>query len=79
MIFEDYYLMFGKESSGIPKELLKNNIDRCIRIPMLPNARSLNLSNTVAIVLYELLRQQGYYGLASDENIKGLNWLEDNF
>ena len=77
--FEDYYVMFGKESSGIPKELLKNNLDRCIRIPMLPNARSLNLSNSVAIVLYEMLRQQEYYGLASDETIKGNSWLEDNF
>ena len=69
--YEDYYVMFGKESSGIPKELLKNNLDKCIRIPMLPNARSLNLSNSVAIVLYEMLRQQEYYGLASDEQIKG--------
>ena len=77
--FEDYYVMFGKESSGIPRELLKDNLDRCIRIPMLPNARSLNLSNSVAIILYEMLRQQEYYGLASDENIKGTTWLEDNF
>lgn len=77
--YEDYYVMFGKESSGIPKELLKNNLDKCIRIPMLPNARSLNLSNSVAIVLYEMLRQQEYYGLASDEQIKGDTWLEDNF
>lgn len=77
--YEDYYVMFGRESTGIPKELLKNNLDRCIRIPMLPNARSLNLSNSVAIVLYEILRQQEYYGLASDENIKGNTWLEDNF
>lgn len=77
--YEDYYVMFGKESSGIPRELLKNNLDRCIRIPMLPNARSLNLSNSVAIVLYEMLRQQEYYGLASDENIKGNTYLEDNF
>ena len=60
-------------------QLLKNNLDRCIRIPMLPNARSLNLSNSVAIVLYEMLRQQEYYGLASDEQIKGDTWLEDNF
>lgn len=77
--YEDYYVMFGKESSGIPRELLKNNLERCIRIPMLPNARSLNLSNSVAIVLYEMLRQQEYYGLASDENIKGNTYLEDNF
>ena len=78
-VSEDYYVMFGKESSGIPKELLKNNLDRCIRLPMKPNARSLNLSNCVAIVTYEILRQQKYYGLSSDEAIKGDTYLEDNF
>ena len=71
--------MFGKESTGIPKEILKNDLDRCYRLPMKEDARSLNLSNSVAIVLYEMLRQQEYYGLASDEQIKGDTWLEDNF
>ena len=60
-VSEDYYVMFGKESSGIPRELLADNLDRCIRLPMKPNARSLNLSNCVAIVTYEILRQQKYY------------------
>lgn len=78
-ISEDYYVMFGKESSGIPRELLADNLDNCIRLPMKPNARSLNLSNCVAIVVYEILRQQKYYGLSSDEAIKGETYLEDNF
>ncbi len=78
-ICEDYYVMFGKESSGIPRDLLANNLDNCIRLPMKPNARSLNLSNCVAIVVYEILRQQNYYGLSSDEAIKGDTYLEDNF
>ena len=78
-VSEDYYVMFGKESSGIPRELLADNLDRCIRLPMKPNARSLNLSNCVAIVVYEILRQQQYYGLSSDEAIKGDTYLEDNF
>ena len=78
-VSEDYYVMFGKESSGIPRELLADNLDRCIRLPMKPNARSLNLSNCVAIVTYEILRQQKYYGLSSDEAIKGDTYLEDNF
>lgn len=52
--------MFGKESAGIPEEILVEHEDSCIRIPMLPAIRSLNLSNSVAIVLYEALRQQGF-------------------
>ncbi len=54
------YLMFGKESAGIPEELLLENRERCIRIPMLPDIRSLNLANSVAIVAYEAMRQQGF-------------------
>ena len=69
-ISEDYFVMFGKESSGIPRDLLADNLDTCIR---------LNLSNCVAIVVYEILRQQEYYGLSSDEAIKGDTYLEDNF
>ena len=57
---EDCYIMFGKESAGIPEEILLENKETCIRIPMLPEIRSLNLSNSVAIVLYEGLRQQGF-------------------
>ena len=56
----DDYIMFGKEIAGIPEEILVEHEDSCIRIPMLPAIRSLNLSNSVAIVLYEALRQQGF-------------------
>jgi tRNA (cytidine/uridine-2'-O-)-methyltransferase len=60
---DDCFLVFGKETSGLPQELLDNNIDKCIRIPVRDNIRSLNLSNAVAIVLYEALRQKGFAGL----------------
>ena len=56
----DCYIMFGKESAGIPEEILAHNRDRCIRIPMVGETRSLNLSNSVAIVLYEALRQNDF-------------------
>lgn len=56
----DCYIMFGKESAGIPEEILAHNKDRCIRIPMVGETRSLNLSNSVAIVLYEALRQHDF-------------------
>ncbi|MBO4904280.1 MAG: tRNA (uridine(34)/cytosine(34)/5-carboxymethylaminomethyluridine(34)-2'-O)-methyltransferase TrmL [Lachnospiraceae bacterium] len=59
----DDYIMFGKESAGIPEEILVENEPYCIRIPMLADIRSLNLSNSVAIVLYEALRQQDFAGL----------------
>ena len=76
---ENVFVMFGKESSGIPHELLHNNLDFCLRLPMMPSARSLNLSNCVAIVVYEILRQQHYYGLATYEAIKGKDFLiEEN-
>lgn len=57
------YLFFGKETKGLPEALLSANLDRCIRIPMVADARSLNLSNSVAIVIYEALRQTGYFNL----------------
>jgi len=57
------FLVFGKETKGLPEELLHSNYDRCIRIPMYKDLRSLNLSNAVAIVLYEALRQYGFEGL----------------
>ena len=60
----DDFLVFGRETRGLDEELLAANYDRCIRIPMIPDARSLNLSNSVAIVLYEALRQQGFPGLS---------------
>lgn len=57
---KDYYFMFGKETTGLPKDLLAANKDRCLRIPMTTNVRSLNLSNTAAILVYEALRQQNF-------------------
>ena len=57
---DNAYLMFGKESAGIPEEILMENRERCIRIPMLPDNRSLNLANSVAIVAYEAMRQQEF-------------------
>ena len=59
----DDFIMFGKESAGIPEDILREYEPMCIRIPMLEDARSLNLSNAVAVVLYEALRQQGFPGL----------------
>jgi tRNA (cytidine/uridine-2'-O-)-methyltransferase len=70
----DAYIMFGKESAGIPEELLVDNEAMCIRIPMIGNARSLNLSNAVAIVLYEALRQNSFRGLAQTGDLHRLRW-----
>ena len=58
------WLMFGKETAGLPEDLRKAHYDRCIRIPMRPDARSLNLANSVAILTYEALRQQGFPDLS---------------
>lgn len=74
---ENIYLFFGKESTGIPKELLKANLNRCFRIPTTDKVRSLNLSNCVALVLYEVLRQQNYPNLLFDEPHKSKTFLED--
>lgn len=73
----DVYLIFGAESSGIPKEILKGHLDTCLRLPMTEKVRSLNLSNTVAILAYEVLRQQGYNDLFDHEpeSLKGKDWL----
>lgn len=73
---KNIYLCFGKESTGIPKEILRNHLDRCLRIPTNDNVRSLNLSNCVAIMLYEVLRQQDYPSLLRKEPFKGEDWLE---
>ncbi len=75
-IDENIYFIFGKESTGIPKEILKDNLDHCMRMPMNDNIRSLNLSNTVAIMLYEALRQQNYRDLLFTEPFKGEDYLE---
>ena len=72
---KDIYLIFGKESTGIPKEVLRTDLDRCMRIPMTENVRSLNLSNCVAIVAYEALRQQNYEGLLFDEPHKDKDFI----
>lgn len=60
---KDYFFVFGRETSGIPLEILETHKERCMKVPMSNNVRSLNLSNTVAIVLYEVLRQQGFPNL----------------
>lgn len=72
----DIYLILGKESTGIPKEILSHQLDHCMRLPMVANARSLNLSNCAAIIIYEVLRQLDYPGLSDVEVIKGEDWLE---
>ncbi len=74
---QDYYFMFGRESTGIPHEVLRQHKDRLLRIPMVPSSRSLNLSNCVAIICYEALRQQKFFGLSTIETIKGENFLEE--
>ena len=68
--------MFGKESSGIPYDILSSKLDRCLRIPMKINARSLNLSNCVALVLFEALRQQDFFSLSTEETFKGADFLK---
>lgn len=70
----DDYIMFGKESAGIPEELLVENEETCIRIPMLEEIRSLNLSNAVAIVLYEALRQNKFAGMQQEGELHRLFW-----
>ena len=72
----DCYLMFGKESAGIPEEILVDYQDTCVRIPMWGDIRSLNLSNAVAVVLYEALRQNGFEKMAIEGNLHRLNWME---
>ena len=74
---ENIYLVFGKESTGIPRRILKPHLDNCARIPMTSNVRALNLSNSVAIVLYEALRQQNYNDLLRDEPHKSKNFIEE--
>ena len=68
------YIVFGKESAGIPEEILVDNEEQCIRIPMLEEARSLNLSNSVAIILYEALRQQDFPFLSKEGALHHLQW-----
>lgn len=70
----DDFLMFGKESAGIPEEILVDYEETCIRIPMLADIRSLNLSNSVAVVLYEALRQQNFAGMQKEGDLHRLHW-----
>ena len=71
------YFIFGKESTGIPKEILQQDLEHCMRIPMTSNVRALNVSNSVAIVIYEALRQQDYNDLLREEPHKGKDYLEE--
>lgn len=71
------FIMFGKESAGIPEEILVDNEENCIRIPMGEDIRSLNLSNSVAIVLYEALRQNNFEGLERKGELHRLHWKDE--
>lgn len=68
------FLMFGKETKGLPEELLFANPDRCVRIPMRDTLRSLNLSNSAAIAVYEMFRQRGFEGLRPDGELTKYRW-----
>ncbi|MBP5411340.1 MAG: tRNA (cytidine(34)-2'-O)-methyltransferase [Lachnospiraceae bacterium] len=70
----DCYIMFGKESAGIPEEILREHEDTCVRIPMIGETRSLNLSNAVAIVAYEALRQLDFEGMKMKGELHRLTW-----
>lgn len=72
----DCYIMFGKESAGIPEEILVRNKENTLRIPMAGEIRSLNLANSVAIVLYEALRQNGFAGMNTEGHLHRLKWQE---
>lgn len=63
-VSKDYFFVFGRETTGLPDELIQANLSRCLRLPMSSVMRSLNLSNTAAVMVYEALRQQGYPGLS---------------
>ena len=70
------FLVFGKETRGLPEELLMQNEETCLRIPMFSEARSLNLSNSVAVALYEALRQKDYEGLLEEGELHNLSWAD---
>ncbi|MCF7923536.1 MAG: tRNA (cytidine(34)-2'-O)-methyltransferase [Candidatus Izimaplasma sp.] len=74
---KDIYLVFGRESTGVPKEILREHLNNCIRLPMNDKIRSLNLANTVAILIYEVLGQLDYPNLSKTEpeSLKGEDWL----
>lgn len=74
-IEKDIYLIFGKESTGIPKEILKTDLENCLRIPINDKIRALNLANSVSIVLFEVLKQQDFPGLYVEDHFKGSDYL----
>ena len=71
---DDSFFVFGKETKGLPEDLLYNNRENCIRIPMNKNLRSLNLANSVAIVLYEALRQTGFSNMQTEGKLTSFDW-----
>ena len=71
---EDCYIMFGKESAGIPEEILRDNQETCVRIPMFGETRSLNLSISVAIILYEAFRQHDFAHLKLEGHLRKYDW-----
>lgn len=71
---EDCFIVFGKETAGLPEDLLKENKEWCIRIPMREGMRSLNLSNAAAIIVFEVLRQQGFKGLQGMGSLTRYDW-----
>ena len=75
---QDSYIMFGKESRGLPEELLFENRERCVRIPMRDMLRSLNLSNSVAIAVYEILRQDCFEGMRQEGALTQFDWSDAN-
>lgn len=74
---KNYYFVVGKESTGIPKEILQKHLDRCIRLPMTNKVRALNVSNVAAIMIYEAYRQQGFPNMEffEPESMKGKNFI----
>ena len=70
----DCFIMFGKESAGIPEEILKENAENCVRIPMMGDKRSLNLAVSAGIIIYEALRQNGFAGLRTEGELHRLKW-----
>lgn len=70
------YILFGKETKGLPEELLRRNMESCVRIPMIDEARSLNLSNSAAVILYEALRQNNFENLKTQGEPVGFKWEE---
>lgn len=75
---DNSYIVFGKESAGIPEEILMRHPDRCVRIPMAGEERSLNLSNSVAIVLYEALRQNNFFDLTLKGQLHEHQWRAED-